>query len=1108
MTVRASLVDTNAALVSGEEIDSQPGFATSDIASFFNEITTIIPSENAGRRRVQETNVEYVDFTKLLDPTYTYGDDESFFAMLSNLIQMLKTFINGSDPTGNNSLAINNLMRQMFSSDDGSPPAFRWEFSDGGFSLNLPGAGPVTLTALHLGGLDTFNMVNILNPTPGEPQTIQNEFGMDQLTVELELLETNGDNGETATTTIGLSFLDVTASIPMYLAIDENALLGFPVGALLQSEYLMPCLKDVLVDFEILELGLEIGTVERPTTGPSGTDSVLFNIIQTVFVSLPGTVPAFFDSAIRPLVNNMIQENLVETDDSGPIVLCPSQSNNGTTAINAYVDFRQFFQQGLPAFLKSFLDSQLLAIDSQTGLPKVNSLLIQPWTFNQSGIEGTLVFGDESSSLIDVATPIRIGGLEADIQLRLSDVQIENLDTITEPLSLLETVDTEPYLLKNEATIGLELGDRPLSVSMRLFMSIATADDGKIENDVEVRLDMETMNLVLAALLKIAKQRLYEFPVKDITNMNCWLATIPAPTLDSSGIRVEDAEITAALAEFSASIFRSNLNITCIECSGPRMTELSDLLSTPEAQDSVNGMMNDIMAKFAAPLLTGELVQSQVDRLLNEASRKCPHRPDYDPYSTSIEHQPMVSPDNEYDVTYLMLWGVVVLALVIIIAVLVLVIRFIVRRRHRRWIATIPKDQKDRLKLEQFRDNTMQQELNAATKSMFQSAEIPLLLRLSMPIIILGNIGLFLSGHLSLGATVNIEAQVAGETIRVDQFYEFSVARSTIDIWNAGGRALAILILIFSGIWPYTKQLMTLVIWFLPPSLLSVARRGSILLWLDWLAKWSMIDIFVLVVSIAAFRVSIQSPDVAFLPDDFYSVDLLVVPMWGLYSNMTAQLVSQVSSHFIIHYHRRIVNYGTESFKHRHQLSKAPGLHGMLAGRKTQDNSESEVNAKRTLRSHHFGRPHRGENDKLDVRSWVNYLLVILALSVMVMIIAGCSLPSLSLEILGMIGIAVESGQKFEDATTYHSVFTIVELLMDEARFLDTAGDYIGLGVLSCLFVFTVLIIPILQTVSLLGQWFMPLTMRQRTRLSITNEILQAWQYVEVYLIALFVACW
>ena len=33
-------------------------------------------------------------------------------------------------------------------------------------------------------------------------------------------------------------------------------------------------------------------------------------------------------------------------------------------------------------------------------------------------------------------------------------------------------------------------------------------------------------------------------------------------------------------------------------------------------------------------------------------------------------------------------------------------------------------------------------------------------------------------------------------------------------------------------------------------------------------------------------RVSIVSPDVGFLREDFYSVNLLVVPLWGLYASM------------------------------------------------------------------------------------------------------------------------------------------------------------------------------------------------------------------------------
>ena len=62
--------------------------------------------------------------------------------------------------------------------------------------------------------------------------------------------------------------------------------------------------------------------------------------------------------------------------------------------------------------------------------------------------------------------------------------------------------------------------------------------------------------------------------------------------------------------------------------------------------------------------------------------------------------------------------------------------------------------------------------------------------------------------------------------------------------------------------------------------MISISKQRSTLLWLDTLAKWSMVDIMTLIVTVAGFRISIRSPDVGFLPDDFYSLDLLVVPMW------------------------------------------------------------------------------------------------------------------------------------------------------------------------------------------------------------------------------------
>lgn len=78
-------------------------------------------------------------------------------------------------------------------------------------------------------------------------------------------------------------------------------------------------------------------------------------------------------------------------------------------------------------------------------------------------------------------------------------------------------------------------------------------------------------------------------------------------------------------------------------------------------------------------------------------------------------------------------------------------------------------------------------------------------------------------------------------------------------------------------------------------------------MWLDALGKWSMIDIFVLVLSMVGFHLKILSPALAMLPAEFYNIEVQVIPVWGLYANLIAQLVSQVVSHIAIYYHRNVI---------------------------------------------------------------------------------------------------------------------------------------------------------------------------------------------------------
>merc|ERR1719272_742785 len=63
-----------------------------------------------------------------------------------------------------------------------------------------------------------------------------------------------------------------------------------------------------------------------------------------------------------------------------------------------------------------------------------------------------------------------------------------------------------------------------------------------------------------------------------------------------------------------------------------------------------------------------------------------------------------------------------------------------------------------------------------------------------------------------------------------------------------------------------------------------------------------------MIVFVLCMNLNITSPKrLAILPAGLYNVELILSPQMGLYSNLLAQIVSQLVSHAQIHYHRKVV---------------------------------------------------------------------------------------------------------------------------------------------------------------------------------------------------------
>jgi hypothetical protein len=320
----------------------------------------------------------------------------------------------------------------------------------------------------------------------------------------------------------------------------------------------------------------------------------------------------------------------------------------------------------------------------------------------------------------------------------------------------------------------------------------------RIRNEMDIGIDLQNTNVLVTLFVKMLKDNFFSFPVEDIFELDCWLSTIPAPALDVYGIRAEGTNSTLALRELAIAIDDMNFAFGCIDCSSPKLNEIPDLLASPVGREDARESANNVLDYFLS-LTEGDdsFGQTRIDRYLVDAPKRCRHRPEYDASTTeSTQYKAFeTEPASEDSITFLL--AMIAAAGIVIVGsfVIVMVVRWIVSRRQRKWLASLPDKQVLVIYKEQQQADAIEEEMNGLTQAMYQSPELPALVRYLVPVILVGNIGLFLSGHLSLGGSVRIYLQLAGEELVVDDFYSFSIAQSAIELYNAGAKELGVSIL-------------------------------------------------------------------------------------------------------------------------------------------------------------------------------------------------------------------------------------------------------------------------------------------------------------------------
>jgi hypothetical protein len=432
------------------------------------------------------------------------SSSDSIGQFLVNAIVKQNSLLNGmvkdpQSPTGEN-LEINVFLRDNFLDETGAVSLTfdDWEINKGDFNPVLfDGENKLSKFSIRINGLNVVGLDTMTTFVPlieiGE-YTFRNELGWDQLSLALDLsitIETTTVDDpilvsptpvtimENITVSLDLERIDVNASI--FLAIDQNKFDTLPLGSLLKNPVV--CFLSALDTLEVSGLEVSLGQFSKPViTGfvSPGFERLVSTLVDAAFVAYEPTltraIPYFFQVPARDIIKNSFIDKFVGDQNE-----CISDALE--IPETSVVDFRDLLLPSQEAvsyggigtdpygkLLHSVYDivkDEFFSVDNSTGLAAVNKKFLADFGVRQSGTAGRLSF---PGNLLNNERVIRRSGKETYVHVRIYDAYIENIDTVGVPLTLLEPVSNNAYLLENEGSIGVS---RPLRVGFRFFLSIS-----------------------------------------------------------------------------------------------------------------------------------------------------------------------------------------------------------------------------------------------------------------------------------------------------------------------------------------------------------------------------------------------------------------------------------------------------------------------------------------------------------------------------------------------------------------------------------------------------------------------------------------------------------
>ena len=351
--------------------------------------------------------------------------------------------------------------------------------------------------------------------------------------------------------------------------------------------------------------------------------------------------------------------------------------------------------------------------------------------------------------------------------------------------------------------------------------------------------------------------------------------------------------------------------------------------------------------------------------------------------------------------------------------------------------------------------------------SLFLDPRIPVFWRLIIPFAILAAIALFISSNSGNGASVYVVFQL-GKRIQLPSLFDFGLINSIREMGKAGVYFLAIIVAVFSGIWPYLKLILMLISFALPASILNKKKREIILMILDATGKWSILDSYVLILMLVAFHFHIEFPVTEQSEIEKGSIiDVFVYAAFGFFSLILGTVISLCLSHIITHLNRSLDDHPDQN-----KGEKAESYTALISF------AESKLFGKKFL------------------RITISFLLF----ATFILVIVGSFITSFSFYFHGLAGYALDL---FEIAP--HREYSVIQLGLSVPESYEDPNDSI-IRFTQVIYFLTVFVLPISTLLNIMFLWFTPLPRRIQKFLYSMAEILNAWSCLDVFVLSIMAA--